>query len=96
MHFAFRRAARAVLATISIVAFSAGTALSQTASYSPPAYKESVTLSSENGVLEVTLTAQQGEITLDTVSAPVRNALLFCYRLVRGKASNGETAAKGL
>ncbi|MGY8661571.1 multicopper oxidase domain-containing protein [Bradyrhizobium sp. UFLA05-109] len=96
MHRAFRRVARAILATISIMAFGAGTALSQTASYSPPAYKEPVTLSSEHGVLEVTLTAQQSEIALDTAAAPVRDALLFGYRLVRGKASNGETAAKGL
>ena len=55
-----------------------------------PAYSEPVTLESKDGVLEVRLTAQQGEISLDTVVTPVKNAILFSYEVIRGTASNGE------
>ncbi|MDO8309129.1 MAG: multicopper oxidase domain-containing protein [Actinomycetota bacterium] len=59
-------------------------------------YREPVVLAPVNGVLEVTLTAQQGEMTLDTAAGPVRNALLFGYRLARGQASNGEATGENL
>ncbi|TEX50956.1 MAG: hypothetical protein B7C55_08100 [Actinomycetales bacterium mxb001] len=57
------------------------------------AFREPVTLSSVDGVLEVELTARQGRATIDTAAAPVGNALLFDYRVVRGSASNGVTSA---
>ncbi|MDJ0513997.1 MAG: multicopper oxidase domain-containing protein [Methyloceanibacter sp.] len=59
-----------------------------------PDFKEPIVLSSKDGVLEVRLTAQQGEATLDTVAKPVRNFLLFGYEVVRGTASNGEKTGK--
>ncbi len=68
-----------------------GTAASAFAAtdYVPPTFREPVMLSSENGVLEVTLTAHQGEVALDTTSVPVKHALLFGYRLDKGISSNG-------
>ena len=57
--------------------------------YRAPAFAEPVTLSSEDGVLEVSLFARQGAATLDTVATPVSNFLLFGYELMRGTASNG-------
>jgi hypothetical protein len=39
--------------------------------------REPVTLASKDGVLEVRLTAHQGEVQLDTVAEPVRNFLVF-------------------
>jgi FtsP/CotA-like multicopper oxidase with cupredoxin domain len=61
-----------------------------------PAFAEPVTLASKDGVLEVTLIARQGEATLDTVAAPVKNALLFSYEVVRGTASNGRLSGTNL
>lgn len=90
---AVRVVARAILAAIAVASLGGGIALAQTKAYTPPAFREPVTLSSVDGVLEVTLTAHQGEVALDTAAAPVKNALLFGYRLIRGKASNGESAA---
>lgn len=55
-------------------------------------FREPVTLSSSDGVLEVELTARQGRATIDTAAAPVGNALLFDYRVIRGSASNGATS----
>lgn len=52
-------------------------------------FKEPVVLASKDGVLEVRLTAQQGEATLDTVAKPVKNFLLFGYEVIRGTASDG-------
>src|SRR5262249_26882944 len=49
-------------------------------------FREPVTLASTGGVLEVRLTARQGEAVLDTVATPVRNFLLFDYELIRGTA----------
>ena len=51
--------------------------------------KEPVSLASKDGVLEVRLTAQQGEANLDTVAKPVKNFLLFGYEVIRGTASDG-------
>ncbi|MEV0296164.1 multicopper oxidase domain-containing protein [Nocardia sp. NPDC050710] len=58
---------------------------------SPVAYREPVELTSEDGVLEVRLSAHQGAVTLDTVSSPVSNFLVFGYELIRGTASDGST-----
>jgi hypothetical protein len=49
-----------------------------------PEFSEPVVLASQHGVLEVTLTAHQGEVHLDTVVKPVRNFLIFAYELERG------------
>ena len=54
-----------------------------------PEYREPVTLASKDGVLEVTLTAHQGQARLDTVAKPVQNMLVFGYAVIRGTASNG-------
>lgn len=59
-------------------------------------FREPVTLASTGGVLEVRLTARQGEAHLDTVARPVRNFLLFDYEVIRGTASDGTTSGKGL
>ncbi|MGF7162556.1 FtsP/CotA-like multicopper oxidase with cupredoxin domain [Rhodoligotrophos appendicifer] len=59
-------------------------------------FREPVTLISRDGVLEVRLTARQGEAALDTVAGPVKNFLLFSYELIRGTASNGQTSGENL
>ena len=61
-----------------------------------PDFSEPVVLSSKDGVLEVTLTAHQGTARFDTVAQPVKNLLLFGYKLNRGSASNGQAAADNL
>jgi len=61
-----------------------------------PELSEPVTLASKDGVLEVQLTAHQGTARLDTVAKPVQNALVFAYELIRGTASNGQTAGDNL
>ena len=43
-------------------------------------FKDPLTLASKDGVLEVRLTAQQGEASLDTVATPVQNFLLLRLR----------------
>ncbi|WP_124395059.1 multicopper oxidase family protein [Rhodococcus wratislaviensis] len=58
---------------------------------SPVAFEEPVKLSSENGVLEVRLSAHQGTVDLDTVSEPVSNFLVFGYEVLQGTSSNGST-----
>ncbi len=55
-----------------------------------PEFAEPVVLASKDGVLEVTLTAHQGEAHLDTVAVPVKNFLVFAYEVNRGTASNGQ------
>ena len=92
----------AVAATLGLAAsgpWSVGRAQEAPAKFDPsvrPAFSEPVTLASKDGVLEVTLTAQQGEARLDTVAVPVKNALLFGYRLIRGTVSNGEMSGRDL
>ena len=54
-----------------------------------PEFREPVTLTSKDGILEVRLTARQGQASLDTVATPVQNFLLFDYELIRGTASDG-------
>ncbi len=61
-----------------------------------PEYSEPVTLASQDGVLEVTLTAHQGQASLDTVATPVQNMLVFGYRVIRGSASNGQMSGDDL
>ncbi len=60
------------------------------------AYREPVVLSATDGVLEVVLTLAPGSATIDTAAGPVKNAFLFGYRIIRGKASNGVISAKNL
>src|SRR5262245_12814326 len=61
-----------------------------------PAFSEPVVLASKDGVLEVRLIVKQGEAKLDTVAAPVKNFLVFAYELIRGTASNGQSAGDNL
>ena len=61
-----------------------------------PEFREPVTLASKDGVLEVRLTARQGQATLDTVATPVQNFLLFDYELIRGTASDGQKSGGNL
>jgi hypothetical protein len=69
----------------------------QAAENTPPSgYTEPVTLSSVDSVLEVTLRARQGAISLDTARKPVTNALVFSYELIRGLASNGKVQGDNL
>jgi len=88
--------ASAIVSAILLSPLGAGPAFSRSAAYLPPEFQEPVTLSSVDGVLEVTLTARQGEVHLDTAAVPVGNALLFGYHLIRGEASNGLAAADDL
>ncbi|WP_454918102.1 multicopper oxidase family protein [Xanthobacter sediminis] len=71
----------------------AGAAVAETTVRAPPEFREPVTLRSRDGVLEVRLTARQGEVRLDTANVPVKNALVYGYTLVQGTASNGEASA---
>jgi FtsP/CotA-like multicopper oxidase with cupredoxin domain len=61
-----------------------------------PEFREPVTLASKDGVLEVRLTARQGQATLDTVTTPVQNFLLFHYELIRGTALDGKSSGGNL
>jgi FtsP/CotA-like multicopper oxidase with cupredoxin domain len=61
-----------------------------------PELREPITLASKEGVLEVRLTARQGQATLDTVATPVQNFLLFDYEVIRGTASNGQMSGGSL
>ncbi|MGH6735035.1 MAG: multicopper oxidase domain-containing protein [Methyloceanibacter sp.] len=58
--------------------------------------KDPVTLTSKDGLLEVRLTAQQGEASLDTVTKPVQSFLLFGYEVLQGTASNGQKTGSNL
>ncbi len=60
------------------------------------AYTEPVVLTAASGVLEIVLSAAQGNATIDTAAGTVRNAMLFGYRVIRGNASNGVLSAKEL
>jgi len=61
-----------------------------------PEFREPVTLASKDGVLEVRLTARQGQARLDTVATPVQNFLLFDYEVIRGTASDGQSSGGNL
>src|SRR5436190_4725324 len=89
------------LAFLVTLEFPSATAWAQTAEKRTdlairPEFREPVVLASKEGVLEVRLTARQGQATLDTVAAPVQNFLLFDYEVIRGTASNGETSGGNL
>jgi FtsP/CotA-like multicopper oxidase with cupredoxin domain len=74
----------------------AQTAETRTGPASRPEFREPVTLTSKDGVLEVRLTARQGQATLDTVAIPVQNFLLFDYEVIRGTASDGQKSGGNL
>ena len=61
-----------------------------------PEFHEPVTLASKDGILEVTLTAHQGQARFDTVAEPVQNLLVFAYKLARGTASDGQISGDNL
>ncbi|HKE35974.1 MAG TPA: multicopper oxidase domain-containing protein [Candidatus Baltobacteraceae bacterium] len=58
------------------------------------AFREPVILSSQNGILEVTLTPRQSTARLDTVAGPVKNMLLFDYSVQRGTTSDGQMSGE--
>ena len=64
-----RTLASAIAGAALLASLSIGSAFAQSEKRAAPAFQEPVTLSSEGGVLEVTLTAHQGEVALDTASA---------------------------
>src|SRR4051812_12799089 len=83
------------IAVLVLAACPGATAWAQIAGRDPatrPEFREPATLASKEGVLEVRLTARQGEATLDTVAKPVQNFLLFDYEVIRGTASDGRTS----
>ncbi len=90
LFFRFSRTAAAAVALIGI----AGANLSAGAARS--SYSEPVVLASQNGVLEVTLTAHQSQARLDTVAGPLKNMMLFAYTVNRGTASNGRMSGDNL
>ncbi|MFQ6399044.1 multicopper oxidase domain-containing protein [Nocardia sp. KC 131] len=88
----------AVAASITLLLASCGSDGSRTSGggnagpdATPAAYREPVKLTSEDGVLEVRLSAHQGTVALDTVSTPVSNLLVFGYEVIKGTASDGST-----
>src|SRR6478672_11890734 len=83
------------------LAAASGTAVAQSAGEKTnlatrPEFREPVMLASKEGVLEVRLTARQGQATLDTVAKPVQNFLLFDYEVIRGEASDGQRSGGNL
>jgi len=82
--------ATAVLAALVFASLNAG------AQNVRPEFREPVTLASKAGILEVRLTARQGQATLDTVAKPVKNFLLFGYELIRGTASDGKMSGDNM
>jgi hypothetical protein len=88
-HDAFHAGRLIRLLTVGAIAVLVGlgspsaTGWAQTAERDPatrPEFREPVTLASKEGVLEVRLTARQGQATLDTVAKPVQNFLLFAMK----------------
>jgi len=87
---AARRRARVVGGAVLLLILVANAAAATAGVGGRQPFREPVTLSTRDGVLEVELTVQQGVAALDTVAAPTENALLFSYRLLRGTPSNGQ------
>ncbi|HEY8322486.1 MAG TPA: multicopper oxidase domain-containing protein, partial [Candidatus Baltobacteraceae bacterium] len=83
-------------ARISIVAAMLAAGAARAADTERPALTEPVTLASQGGVLEVTLTAHQGVARFDTVATPVKNVLVFAYSVQRGSASDGKMSGDDL
>src|SRR5947209_2367990 len=90
------RAARCSVALMIVAAAALGGVAQGTESNSNPAVRpeflEPVTLTSKDGLLEVRLTARQGQARLDTVTVPVQNLLLFDYEVIHGTASDGRSS----
>jgi FtsP/CotA-like multicopper oxidase with cupredoxin domain len=89
------------LAGLALLQSSSTTARAQTAEKRAdlairPELREPVVLASKEGVLEVRLTARQGQARLDTVATPVQNFLLFDYEVIRGTASDGQRSGGNL
>jgi FtsP/CotA-like multicopper oxidase with cupredoxin domain len=59
-------------------------------------FREPVRLSSEDGVLEVRLSAHQGTVNLDTVKEPVTNFLVYGFDLIKGSSSDGSASGDNL
>ena len=94
-------AALSAVAILLALAWPGTTASAQTADKKTdlatrPEFREPVVLTSKDGVLEIRLTARQGQATLDTVATPVQNFLLFDYEVIRGTASNGQKSGGNL
>jgi FtsP/CotA-like multicopper oxidase with cupredoxin domain len=90
-----------VLSVLMALAWPGATASAQSAEKKAdlanrPEFREPVVLTSKEGVLEIRLTARQGQATLDTVATPVQNFLLFDYEVIRGTASNGQSSGGNL
>jgi len=83
-------------ARISIVVAMLAAGAARAAGADRPQLTEPVTLSSRDGVLEVTLTAHQGVARFDTVAGPVKNVLVFAYTVIRGAASDGKMSGDDL
>ena len=80
-----------------LVALECPTRLRQTVDLAiRPLFREPVTLASKDGVLEVRLSARQGQATLDTVATPVQNFSSSTTRLIRGEASDGKRSGGNL
>jgi FtsP/CotA-like multicopper oxidase with cupredoxin domain len=62
----------------------------------PAPFREPVRLSSEDGVLEVRLSAHQGTVNLDTVKQPVTNFLVYGFDLIKGTSSDGSIKGDNL
>lgn len=62
----------------------------------PAPFREPVRLSSEDGVLEVRLSAHQGTVNLDTVKEPVTNFMVFGFDLIKGTSSDGSVKGDNL
>ncbi|MCP9272104.1 multicopper oxidase family protein [Mycolicibacterium arenosum] len=62
----------------------------------PAPFREPVRLSSEDGVLEVRLSAHQGTVNLDTVEKPVTNFMVFGFDLINGTSSDGSVKGDNL
>lgn len=84
------------LVAIALVCAAACERASTKPAYTPPEFVEPVTLSSADGVLEVSLFVRQGVASLNTVARPVSNFLLFGYEVIRGEASNGQRTGANL
>ena len=97
----FRTALVGSVAALSVL-FATGLAVRANAAANAPGqgvsseFREPVTLASKDGVLEVRLTARQGAASLDTVTKPVQNFLLFDYEVIRGAPSDGKMSGGGL
>src|SRR5947209_8629463 len=92
---AFRAARWSVALMIVAAAALGGVAQGSESNSNPavrPEFLEPVTLTSKDGLLEVRLTARQGQARLDTVAVPVQNLLLFDYELIHGTASAGRSS----